>query len=430
MDQFTMAEFAKNSENKEGSSFTPAVQEEGIEQGSLIVSRLYNTMLGEITRALKSWNAELTKILEEAEITPSSLSNEQLYTAITKMINQSSGHTIGEIINSPIPLVSAGMHLLDGSLITGDGVYAEFVDYMAELYESSTPAPSYFTTESAWQTSVTQYGVCSKFVYDAYNNTVRLPKLYNTERYLIKSYKNGDAWYRIYNDGWCEQGNISYISARGQQVDLVLPFVSNEYNVVSGGYDPTNANNAFGTTCANVYTTTSFSGWTSDDESFNAGYMSWTAVGYVDISSYNVIPLYQYIALTQAPRTDIQIDVDNIITELNGKVDKSSLEEVHCVVETYNNGSSWYRIYDDGWCEQGGVFTGDFSTGNQFTLLQPYKDTNYTVITNAIRYNTTSAACFGVLTKTTEYFTGEAFRGGDGNIRVGILQWEAKGYIE
>lgn len=86
MDSFNLAEFAKNSENKEDAGFTPAVQEAGIEQGSLIVSRLYNTMLGEVTRVLKSWNSELTKILTEAGITPSALSNEQLYTAINTLI--------------------------------------------------------------------------------------------------------------------------------------------------------------------------------------------------------------------------------------------------------------------------------------------------------------------------------------------------------
>ena len=104
MENFTLAEFAKDSENKEDSSFTPQVQEAGIEQGSLIVSRLYNTMLGEITRTLISWNEELTKVLTEAGITPSSLSNEQLYTAINTLIQNANVSTKADVDLSNVTL--------------------------------------------------------------------------------------------------------------------------------------------------------------------------------------------------------------------------------------------------------------------------------------------------------------------------------------
>lgn len=46
--------------------------------------------------------------------------------------------------------------------------------------------------------------------------------------------------------------------------------------------------------------------------------------------------------------------------------------------ESYQNGDSWYRIYSDGWCEQGGNLT--LSVGNAITqvaLLVAYKNTNY-----------------------------------------------------
>lgn len=45
---------------------------------------------------------------------------------------------LGEIITSTIPLVDAGLHLLDGALLDGDGVYADFVSYMKDLYENDT----------------------------------------------------------------------------------------------------------------------------------------------------------------------------------------------------------------------------------------------------------------------------------------------------
>ena len=85
-----------------------------------------------------------------------------------------SGRKIGEIVTSTIPLSDAGLHLLDGALISGAGAYADFVTYIASIYNSSL---NYFCTEAQWQASVSQYGVCGKFVYDSVNNTVRLPKI-------------------------------------------------------------------------------------------------------------------------------------------------------------------------------------------------------------------------------------------------------------
>ena len=87
-----------------------------------------------------------------------------------------SSRNIGELVTSLLPQTDAGLHLVDGALINGDGAYADFVNYIAELYNAN-PTANYFTDEETWQTSVTNYGVCGKFVYDNVANTVRLPKV-------------------------------------------------------------------------------------------------------------------------------------------------------------------------------------------------------------------------------------------------------------
>lgn len=78
---------------------------------------------------------------------------------------------IGEIVQSTIPLTDAGLHLLDGTLISGGGSYDAFVEYIKDLYDGGT-ATSLFTTEANWQTAVTTYGVCGKFVYDSVNTKI------------------------------------------------------------------------------------------------------------------------------------------------------------------------------------------------------------------------------------------------------------------
>lgn len=70
---------------------------------------------------------------------------------------------------------------------------------------------------------------------------------------------------------------------------------------------------------------------------------------------------------------------DNGITSLQPKqpfhaVDHNELQEVHCVVETYVNGESWYRVWSDGWCEQGG--SKPASTA-EITFLKPFINLSY-----------------------------------------------------
>ena len=69
---------------------------------------------------------------------------------------------IGEIVTSTIPLLDAGLHLLDGSLLQGSGIYADFVDYIANLYNSGD-YPNMFTTEANWQSANSSYGICGKY---------------------------------------------------------------------------------------------------------------------------------------------------------------------------------------------------------------------------------------------------------------------------
>ena len=47
------------------------------------------------------------------------------------------------------------------------------------------------------------------------------------------------------------------------------------------------------------------------------------------------------------------------------------------MTSTYSSGTSWYRIWSDGWIEQGGRITSAGITS--ITLLKPHKDTNYCI---------------------------------------------------
>ena len=66
--------------------------------------------------------------------------------------NSCRARNIGEIVASTVPLTDAGLHLLDGTRLSGDGIYSDFVDYMATLYGDGTDIPHYFykTSEKQW----------------------------------------------------------------------------------------------------------------------------------------------------------------------------------------------------------------------------------------------------------------------------------------
>ena len=61
---------------------------------------------------------------------------------------------------------------------------------------------------------------------------------------------------------------------------------------------------------------------TSSFTTGNTASKMWRAKGYTDISSYQQNPLYEYIVLATTTKTDIQVDIDEIATDLNSKADK------------------------------------------------------------------------------------------------------------
>lgn len=80
------------------------------------------------------------------------------------------------------------------------------------------------------------------------------------------------------------------------------------------------------------------------------------------------------------------LDVDNGALKVkdNTFIAEASLQTVHCVIETYQDGASWYRLYDDGWVEQGGYI----ANAGTISFLIEYRDTNFTFVNGGPNYVT------------------------------------------
>lgn len=137
---------------------------------------------------------------------------------------------------------------------------------------------------------------------------------------------------------------------------------------------------------------------------------------------------------------NINVDINQIATDLNLKADtdlinatpssgtvKSLLNNagVKYVVETFHNGTSWYRVYSDGWCEQGGTTSsGDWT---EITLLKPYTNTNYTLIAGSTDTNRDGSTCSCAINSksATGFYIGNYYNG----TAYGYSMWYACGWL-
>lgn len=110
-------------------------------------------------------------------------------------------------------------------------------------------------------------------------------------------------------------------------------------------------------------------------------------------------------------------------------VPQSSLTESKVVITTYQSGFAWYRVWSDGWCEQGDCVYTDVNGWQNATctLLLPMKDTNYHVsITSSWGGNGDGASYY----YANNYKTTTSFQTNVTNYSpsYGYSTWKASGY--
>lgn len=321
-------------------------------------------------------------IYAEAERTNGRVSNWQPRTVYRLPDNDKQynvGKDIGEVFftydgttNRKTP--AGGLPLFTGSVISNaSGTYPDFWNWLTGNNDRMT---SLTTTEVNYQQSITDYGVCPFFVVDTVNDTIRLPLLKVGGRELVKSYKNGTDWYNIYSDGWCEQGGRYYNNASvANTINLHKSFIDTNYSVlVDRGVNGTYNNNINGQHAGEPYdfTTASFKVNTYASTGLNT--IQWRAYGYVSDAEISGFPQKNFkwpwiCAYNSAIPVGVA-QVEQFQQALDGKVDKANLVDADVVVETYVNGPDWYRVWSDGWCEQGGYSL----PGTLITFLKPYRD--------------------------------------------------------
>ena len=210
----------------------------------------------------------------------------------------------------------------DGVLSSNNGELKKFA------FNAYTPInvllDDIFATEEEWQYFVTAYDSFGKFVYNSTNNTVRLPKYTTAHGKLIDSYSSGTDWYRIYSDGWCEQGgwvNSGVASVNnGVSVTFLKPYKDINYTITFLSSHGDTTNNGIGVHYGNLYYGCYYNSTKTKNGIKICGAGTWQASGYMDLANVtNLIPQYEYLVMATSVKTAIQVDIDNIVNEWNNR---------------------------------------------------------------------------------------------------------------
>ncbi|MBR4356227.1 MAG: hypothetical protein IKP96_06680 [Elusimicrobiaceae bacterium] len=360
--------------------------------------------------------SQITQVKETAESEMSSLAQ-----SLNQILNQTAGqaassaqtaqyyaeHTLGKLIGEIYLSQSSfaqdnpgALPLFTGETISNaDQVYPEFYAWVADHTGLQISAADY-------ETALTTYGECPKYVIDTTNKTIRLPKLVN----YLKMANTTDG--------------IS-------QAGAGLPNITGDWNGYKVGFYSAGGVSASG---ALKMTQGSQAGSAANTQGSNIKLeIDASESSPVYGNSNTVTPahttLFPWVCAYNAavPASTAQAAQFQAALSSKADTDLGNCTKPY-VTETYVNGESWYRIWSDGWCEQGNSKVPSSTSWETILLLKQYKDTNYQVIaTNNGNINGTSSWTTVV---DCQVYTRDSIQlkgaGADANW---LISWKTCGYI-
>ena len=177
---------------------------------------------------------------------------------------------------------------------TGSGSSASITGFDASLsnstYQDDAPVQEratqmylYFYVGEYSQTAIEQTAGLNAELFNG-KADVDLSNIPASKGILIESYVNDTSWYRVYSDGWCEQGgriSIASMQYGASSVSLLKPFNGTDYTITIGGRNLTNNGNPC-FAVGNSVTDNSFNIWMERSTGSNHANQSyWLACGYI-----------------------------------------------------------------------------------------------------------------------------------------------------
>ena len=199
---------------------------------------------------------------------------------------------VGTIFASAVPQTDGRVHLLDGSTISQTGIYKTFANLIKSLVAAGHNIT--YPSDTEFYSDVSTYGQCGKFVIDDTNGTIRLPlitefiasnnggkeiglaqlDMFKSHWHEFMQAGKGGSYTDAYKQLWPTSGSSD---GNGKPANLTLPRYSGSQGVQSTGGEETRPKN---------------------------------------------VRYPYYIVLAAGYKSDLVVDIDNIVTELNSKQDK------------------------------------------------------------------------------------------------------------
>lgn len=207
---------------------------------------------------------------------------------------------------------------------------------------------------------------------------------------------------------------------------------------ITGGIGLYNSNNTYGATRWNASNYPG-SGNSVQASGSSAGYVEFAAsfansiYGASDTVQPPALTLLPCIKAFDAVTNPGLIDVAGLANDVNGKLDKViDSKPVRCIVDTYEDGTNWWRQWSDGWVEQGGTVSSPSLLVNNditkiVTLAKPMQDVNYGVSISRVQYFGYWPWVEPVVIRGMETLEINFFNTGAGTCGNGLWTWHIQG---
>lgn len=226
-------------------------------------------------------------------------------------------------------------------------------------------------------------GAADYYIVDKTNRQFKLPR--KNKRKLIRSWNSGYSWYRLYSDGWVEQGGLwsgSLSIAAGAEAGATITFPISMAN--TSYYAASNTTAIYCLPFRQIRQTSNCGFYFGAYEVARTltGF-SWIVEGYAHDSEYLDVGMdfeYYYVGNFEASSIEQTAGLNKEL--LNGKLDSDLANlpsgydfVVDWQAPTADNNYRWYRKYKSGWIEQGGY--GISGSSGAVTLPVEMADINY-----------------------------------------------------
>lgn len=230
--------------------------------------------------------------------------------------------------------------------------------------------------EEQVQKEYSKNGSAWYYILDTAKKRFKLPRGRNTR--IVKSYKDDSRWYRLYADGWAEQGGLfdtpNNTAGVEKNVVLPLPMANDKYTATIGIHNTTNDTGVYLFVASKTTTAITFK---SNISSASLADQNWQVSGYADVDSTQAGDKYLYFYVGLFSKTAIEQTAGITSEQLNNKVDIGH-QVIAFQAPTAENNYTWCRKYADGWVEQGGVEVLTGVKEKQITFPVVMRDNNYT----------------------------------------------------